>query len=90
MSAAALARPTMTDEHTADALRDAALPGWRAFTHRTRTGVLIALTSPNYDPALKTGRMVAASGRDIPDAFTRALEMARGSLDRPQPQEKLH
>lgn len=81
----------MTDADHTDAARDAGLTGWRAFIEPTSTGGFAAvLCSPDYNPIAKTGRMVAVCGRDRADAFARALEKARGCLDRPQAQERLH
>lgn len=81
----------LTDEDHTQTARDAGLTGWRATVRPTSTGGrVVILHSPDYNPVKQTGRMVAACGRDTPDAFASALEAARGSLNRPQPQEKLH
>lgn len=82
----------MTEDDHTRAVRDAGLTGWKATVHRhpEAAGYVAVLSSPDFNPVTRAGRMIAARGREVPDAFAAALEKARGCLDRPQQQERLH
>lgn len=79
----------MTQDDADDVTRAAGLPGWKAHV-RYAQGVgryVAVITSPDYNPVRRTGIIKAATGRDIPDAFARALEAVRGCV---QPAPSVH
>lgn len=72
----------MSDEDHTAAARDAGLTGWKASVHRhpEAAGFVAVLTSPDFNPLTRAGRMVSARGRDQADAFAAVLEKARGAV----------
>lgn len=70
-----------TAEEATGAARDAGLPGWKCALHRhpESVGVVAVLTSPDFNPLTKTGRMVTRRGRDAADAFAQAVAAAKGN-----------
>lgn len=66
-----------TGEEATSACRDAGLPGWRCvISPASSGGYLVALSSPDYHPLKKTGRLIARHGRDAAEAFALAVEVA--------------
>ncbi|MGQ3041423.1 MAG: hypothetical protein ACT6TH_14455 [Brevundimonas sp.] len=91
MSALARRTPVVPDDNITEALADLGLTGWKGAHVRASNGrSLTALWTHDYDPLSQAGRMVAASGSDLPDALARSVEMALAGRTRPQPKERLH
>ena len=56
----------LSQVHVQAALREARLHGWKGSVHAhpEAAGFVCVLTSPDYDPAAQSGRMVTARGAD--------------------------
>lgn len=91
MTAVAQRTPVIADEFLTETLDHLGLSGWLGAQLRASNGrTLTCLWTRDYNPIARTGRMVAASGRDLPDALARSVEMALAGRTRPQPKERLH
>ena len=69
----------MSASDFSEALAVHGLSGWKASVHAdpTSPGRSVAvITTADFNPILKRGRMVARTGTDAADAFARAVEAA--------------